>query len=164
MEVGIQLRISCKQPRYKLLTRKDQTASSHRRSVLNKQLVKQTDALIPLNSFTSTDRRALFAATQQYLQVAKSSSRSGAFPPSSRALHASEPCCGSTLAFSQRVALSPRVLYKDLAQSCEPENKKTQKKHTTSAEPGLEQKASGHLPPNKAKEIPTLHQRGINRS
>lgn len=31
----------------------------------------------------------------------------------------------------------------------------------TSREPGLEQKARGHLPPNKAKEILTLHRNGI---
>lgn len=32
--------------------------------MLNKQLAKLTDALILLNSFTSADRRALFAAMQ----------------------------------------------------------------------------------------------------
>lgn len=32
--------------------------------MLNKRLVKQTDALILLNSFTSADRQALFAAIQ----------------------------------------------------------------------------------------------------
>lgn len=73
-------------------------------------------------------------------------------------VRASELFCGSTLAFSQRVALSPRVLYKDLAHNCKPGKK------NPSAEPGLEQKARGHLPPNKAKEIPALHQSGINRS
>jgi len=31
-----------------------------------------------------------------------------------------------------------------------------------STEPVLEKKARGHLPPNKAKEILTLHQSGIN--
>ena len=57
--------------------------------MLNKQLVKLTHALILLNSFTSADRQALFAAIQQYLQVAKSSSRAGAFPSDGRALRRS---------------------------------------------------------------------------